>query len=69
MAHHHTYTEIDGIDYQILLEADYLVNADENHHSIENIISAKKRIFKTRTGIHLLESIYNLSQDEETINT
>ena len=28
-AHHHTYTDIGGIDHQILLEADYLVNAAE----------------------------------------
>lgn len=26
VAHHHTYTDIDGIDYQILVEADFLVN-------------------------------------------
>ena len=32
MTHHHTYTGVDGIDYQILLEADYLVNADESHY-------------------------------------
>ena len=26
VGHHHTYTEIDGIDFQILVEADFLVN-------------------------------------------
>ena len=26
IAHHHTYDNIDGIDYQILVEADFLVN-------------------------------------------
>ena len=26
IAHHHTYSNIDGIDYQILVEADFLVN-------------------------------------------
>ena len=26
IAHHHTYTDIQGIDYQILVEADFLVN-------------------------------------------
>ena len=25
VSHHHTYTDIDGIDYQILIEADYIV--------------------------------------------
>ena len=29
IGHHHTYTEIDGIDFQILVEADFLVNARE----------------------------------------
>ena len=29
VTHHHTYTDIDGIDHQILLEADFLVNAEK----------------------------------------
>ena len=31
VTHHHTYTNIDGIDYQILIEADFLVNASESN--------------------------------------
>ena len=31
VSHHHTLDQIDGIDYQIIIEADYLVNADESH--------------------------------------
>ena len=30
IAHHHTYNDIDGIDYQILVEADFLVNMHED---------------------------------------
>ena len=30
VTHHHTYSGVDGMDYQILLEADYLVNAAES---------------------------------------
>ena len=26
VGHHHTYKDIDGLDYQILVEADFLVN-------------------------------------------
>ena len=37
MSHHHTYTGVDGLDYQILLEADYIVNASENHYRRENL--------------------------------
>ena len=30
VGHHHTFSGIDGIDYQILIEADYIANATEN---------------------------------------
>lgn len=60
VGHHHTYTDIDGPDYQILLEADYLVNADESGFSSDNISKARQKIFKTRTGLSLLESIYKI---------
>ena len=35
IAHHHTYNNIDGIDYQILVEADFLVNMCEDELSEE----------------------------------
>lgn len=60
VGHHHTCTSVDGLDYQILLEADYLVNADEHHDSPENIRSAYDNIFKTKSGKSLLRSIYVL---------
>ena len=58
VGHHHTYTHVDGLDYQILLEADYLVNADEMDHSKEQIKRMDDSVFKTKTGKDLLESIY-----------
>ena len=58
VGHHHTLTNIDGIDYQILLEADYLVNADESSFSRENILNTREHLFKTATGTALLNSIY-----------
>ena len=33
VGHHHTLTDIKGMDYQILIEADYIVNASENGYS------------------------------------
>ena len=47
IGHHHTYTNIDGIDYQILIEADFLVNMYEDEMSREAILSAYNKIFKT----------------------
>lgn len=60
VGHHHTYNNIDGLDYQILLEADYLVNADESKYSKESIQNTLDKIFKTKTGISLLKSMYLL---------
>ncbi len=57
-AHHHTYENVDGLDYQILLEADFLVNADESKYKPSAVASAKKNIFKTAAGTRLLESMY-----------
>ena len=35
VGHHHAYTDIDGADYQILVEADFLVNLFERDHPDE----------------------------------
>lgn len=58
VGHHHSLQNIDGIDYQILIEADYLVNADEAGYSKANIQNALANIFKTETGKILLRFIY-----------
>ena len=60
VGHHHTLTGISGADYQILIEADYLVNADESRHSAENIRNFRDKFFKTKTGIRLLNDIYRV---------
>ena len=61
IGHHHSPAEVDGIDYQILLEADYLVNADEGGDSAATIKNTMEHIFKTKTGTELLKSIYKLN--------
>lgn len=60
VGHHHTLDEVDGIDYQILLEADYLVNADELGYSKKNIQNTMESLFKTSTGKALLQSVYGI---------
>ena len=52
---HHTYTDVDGLDCRILLEADYLVNAAHNHHGAQAVAAAKESFFRTETGIRFLE--------------
>lgn len=58
VSHHHSLKQIEGIDYQILIEADYLVNADESQYTEENISNMMEKVYKTKTGIELLKSIY-----------
>lgn len=61
IAHHHTYTNIDGLDYQALVEADFLVNLFEHGDSEQSIRAAVKNIFKTQTGIALATAMFNLA--------
>ncbi|ERI93686.1 HD domain protein [Clostridiales bacterium oral taxon 876 str. F0540] len=58
VAHHHTYSNIDGIDYQILVEADFLVNLFENQESKENIQAIYNKIFKTESGRKLCRQMF-----------
>lgn len=58
VAHHHTYTGVDGLDHRILLEADFLVNAGESGYPRSTIESARRNIFQTPAGFRLLDSMY-----------
>ncbi len=60
VGHHHTLSAVSGADYQILIEADYLVNADESSYSTENIRNFRDKYFKTETGTRLLNDIYRV---------
>ena len=57
-AHHHTDTNVDGPDHRILLEADFLVNADEGACARPAIETMRERVFRTPSAIHLLDTIY-----------
>lgn len=61
VGHHHTYSQIDGLDYQILVEADFLVNIFEDGLPEKSALSVRDKIFKTRAGIELLNQMYALS--------
>ena len=58
VGHHHTYTGIDGIDYQALVEADFLVNLFEGGAGPEAVRSAGEEVFRTATGKHLLNTMF-----------
>ncbi len=62
VGHHHTYTDINGMDYQILVEADFLVNLYEDNMSRSAIRSAYKNMFKTQSGKQLCNAIFDLKE-------
>ena len=58
IGNHHSYNKIDGLDFQILVEAVFLVNINEKNLPIETIKNIGIKYFKTKTGLNLLESIF-----------
>ena len=58
--HHHTIKGIDGADWQILVEADYIANATENGYSRENMETFMRQVMKTESGKRLLKAIGSL---------
>lgn len=60
VSRHHTYTDVDGLDYRILLEADYLVNCYESSYSKETAQAAIGKVFQTEAGIQLQKTMFGL---------
>lgn len=55
---HHSYGKIDGIDFQVIVEADFLVNIFEDGLSREQAETIGARIFRTDAGKALLSAMY-----------
>ncbi len=64
IGHHHTYDNIDGLDYQILVEADFLVNLYEDDAGNRAIDKAYKRIFKTETGKKIFRLMFGYEEED-----
>lgn len=60
VAHHHTYNNMDGLDYQILVEADFLVNLYEKDMTLESIGAACENVFRTKAGTGLCKTMFGL---------
>ena len=63
IGHHHTYDNIDGLDYQILVEADFLVNIFEEHYSDTELVQVYHNIFVTETGKMIFRKMYGSVDD------
>jgi HD superfamily phosphodiesterase len=58
IGNHHSYQNIDGLDFQILIEADFLVNIFEDNMSRDSVLSIRDKYFKTNNGIKIINSMY-----------
>lgn len=61
VGHHHTYTNIDGVDYQILVEADFLVNLYEDAVSLDAVRKAYEKIFRTESGKKICRNMFGIA--------
>lgn len=66
IGHHHTYSGIDGADYQILVEADFLVNLYEDGLGADQARTVREKIFRTKTGKEFLTAMYLQNESEKT---
>lgn len=57
---HHTYSNVDGLDYRILLEADFLVNLYEDGLDKKGIQNAYDRVFRTDAGRRICRDMFGL---------
>ena len=57
VGHHHTYQGIDGMDYQILIEADYIANASESGYTRQNVETFLTKIMVTASGKRLAKAV------------
>lgn len=57
---HHTLQPVDGIDHQILLEADFIVNSFENAFSREALRHTYDTVFATPTGKRIYAVMFGL---------
>lgn len=58
IGHHHSYAAVDGEDFQILIEADFLVNIDEDRLPVDAIRTIRDRYFRTAAGRAALTALY-----------
>ena len=49
------------MDYQILIEADFLVNLYEDNESADAIRAVRKNIFRIQSGLKILDDMFNIN--------
>jgi len=60
VGHHHTYHVCEDMDYQILIEADFLVNLYEDNESPNAIEAVRRNLFKTKSGLKMFDDMFRI---------
>jgi len=60
IGNHHTYDKIDDIDFQVIVESDFIVNIYEDSIKRDVIKEIRKKFFKTSSGLRILNSMYRI---------
>ena len=60
VGHHHTFDAIDGMDFQIVVEADLLTNYYEDNLPKDNILYSFDKIFRTESGKKIAAELFNI---------
>lgn len=58
IGHHHTLSKIDNLDFQILVEADFIVNIFEDEFSKKSVELILLKHIKTKTAQSIIRSMY-----------
>ena len=68
VGHHHSYHLIDDLDFQILSEAEELVNLEEEQIDLHTILAARKISMRSAGAVRLLDSYLLRAHSPETIS-
>jgi len=59
VGNHHTHKRVDGLDFQIIWESDFIVNIDEKNITLEpdKVEQAVQENMSTKTGLRLIREV------------
>lgn len=64
VGHHHSYEQIQGLDFQLLVESDLLVNFYEDGLSQDRLRPVVAKLFRSASGRALAEAMYGLGGEK-----
>ena len=63
IGHHHSFEYIDDLDFQVLVEADFIVNASEKELDRDTVMDFAEKYFRTVSGKKILGKMYEQKEE------